>query len=123
VKRLPLPVSGCSLAARTSGRSLIPQGGTARILLSSNFYLLTSFFFLVTCHLSLVTALGRAQFITTVAGGSWVFRGDEHMEKLIEFRETLLFYRDPANGKRDNRRMNGNNGPGSSSFHYHFLPS
>src|SRR5271157_3953378 len=34
------------------------------------------------------------------------------MEKLIEFRETLLFYRDPANGKRDPRRMNGNQGPG-----------
>jgi len=38
--------------------------------------------------------------------------GDERMEKLIEFRETLLFYRDPANGKRDTRRMNGNQGPG-----------
>jgi DNA sulfur modification protein DndC len=38
--------------------------------------------------------------------------GDERMENLIEFRETLLFYRDPANGKRDNRRMNGNDGPG-----------
>lgn len=38
--------------------------------------------------------------------------GDERMEKLIEFRETLLFYRDPANNKRDTRRMNGNNGPG-----------
>jgi len=38
--------------------------------------------------------------------------GDERMEKLIEFRETLLYYRDPANGKRDNRRMNGNEGPG-----------
>ena len=38
--------------------------------------------------------------------------GDERMEKLIEFRETLLFYRDPANGKRDNRRVNGNDGPG-----------
>jgi DNA sulfur modification protein DndC len=38
--------------------------------------------------------------------------GDERMEKLIEFRETLLFFRDPANGKRDNRRMNGNTGPG-----------
>lgn len=38
--------------------------------------------------------------------------GDERMEKLIEFRETLLYYRDPANGKRDNRRMNGNDGPG-----------
>jgi DNA sulfur modification protein DndC len=38
--------------------------------------------------------------------------GDERMEKLIEFRKTLLFYRDPANGKRDTRRMNGNQGPG-----------
>ena len=38
--------------------------------------------------------------------------GDERMEQLIEFRETLLFYRDPANGKRDARRMNGNEGPG-----------
>ncbi len=38
--------------------------------------------------------------------------GDERMEKLIEFRETLIFYRDPANGKRDKRRMNGNDGPG-----------
>lgn len=38
--------------------------------------------------------------------------GDDRMEKLIEFRETLLFYRDPANGKRDSRRMNGNDGPG-----------
>ena len=38
--------------------------------------------------------------------------GDERMEKLIEFRETLLFYRDPANGKRDTRRMNGNEGNG-----------
>jgi DNA sulfur modification protein DndC len=38
--------------------------------------------------------------------------GDERMEKLTGFRETLLFYRDPANGKRDRRRMNGNNGPG-----------
>lgn len=38
--------------------------------------------------------------------------GDERMEKLIEFRETLLFYRDPDNGKRDMKRMNGNEGPG-----------
>jgi DNA sulfur modification protein DndC len=38
--------------------------------------------------------------------------GDERMEKLIEFRETLVFYRDPANGKRDMKRMNGNEGPG-----------
>ena len=38
--------------------------------------------------------------------------GDERMEKLIEFRQTLLYYRDPANGKRDSRRMNGNEGPG-----------
>ena len=38
--------------------------------------------------------------------------GDERMEKLIDFRETLQFYRDPANGKRDMKRMNGNDGPG-----------
>jgi DNA sulfur modification protein DndC len=38
--------------------------------------------------------------------------GDERMEKLIEFRETLQFYRDPANGMRDMKRMNGNEGPG-----------
>jgi DNA sulfur modification protein DndC len=38
--------------------------------------------------------------------------GDERMEKLIEFRETLLYCRDPANGKRDMKRMNGNDGPG-----------
>jgi DNA sulfur modification protein DndC len=38
--------------------------------------------------------------------------GDERMEKLIEFRETLLYYRDPTNEKRDLKRMNGNDGPG-----------
>lgn len=38
--------------------------------------------------------------------------GDDRMEKLIEFRDTLLYYRDPTNRKRDNRRMNGNDGPG-----------
>ncbi|HMD86153.1 MAG TPA: hypothetical protein VKO18_15780 [Terriglobia bacterium] len=38
--------------------------------------------------------------------------GDERMEKLIEFRQKLLDFRDPANGKRDTRRMNGNQGPG-----------
>jgi DNA sulfur modification protein DndC len=38
--------------------------------------------------------------------------GDERMEKLIDFRETLLNYRDPTNGKRDMKRMNGNEGPG-----------
>ena len=38
--------------------------------------------------------------------------GDERMEHLLEFRETLLYYRDPANGKRDTKRMNGNDGPG-----------
>lgn len=38
--------------------------------------------------------------------------GDDRMEKLIEFRETLLYYRDPANGKRDMKRMNGAEGPG-----------
>jgi DNA sulfur modification protein DndC len=34
------------------------------------------------------------------------------MEHLIEFRETLLEFRDPENGWRDSRRMNGNEGPG-----------
>lgn len=38
--------------------------------------------------------------------------GDERMEKLLEFRQTLQFYRDSANGKRDMKRMNGNQGPG-----------
>ena len=34
------------------------------------------------------------------------------MEELIEFRETLLYYRNPANGKRDTKRKNGSEGPG-----------
>jgi DNA sulfur modification protein DndC len=34
------------------------------------------------------------------------------MELLIEFRETLLEFRNPENGWRDSRRMNGNEGPG-----------
>lgn len=38
--------------------------------------------------------------------------GDERMEELIEFRETLLYYRNPANGKRDTKRKNGSEGPG-----------
>jgi DNA sulfur modification protein DndC len=38
--------------------------------------------------------------------------GDERMEKLIEFRETLVHFRDPASGHRDMRRMNGADGPG-----------
>ena len=38
--------------------------------------------------------------------------GDERMEKLIAFRETLLQYQNPANGKRDMRRKNGVEGPG-----------
>lgn len=38
--------------------------------------------------------------------------GDERMEKLIEFRETLQFYRDPTKGKRDMNRKNGDEGPG-----------
>jgi DNA sulfur modification protein DndC len=46
------------------------------------------------------------------AGEGLLASGDERMEKLMGFRETLLFYRNPANGKRDTRRMNGNNGPG-----------
>ncbi|MDA1274949.1 MAG: DNA phosphorothioation system sulfurtransferase DndC [Verrucomicrobia bacterium] len=38
--------------------------------------------------------------------------GDERMEHLIAFRETLQFYQDPDNGKRDMRRKNGAEGPG-----------
>jgi DNA sulfur modification protein DndC len=34
------------------------------------------------------------------------------MEHLIEFRETLLEFRNPDNGWRDSRRMNGNESPG-----------
>ena len=38
--------------------------------------------------------------------------GDERMEDLLEFRETLIHYRNPENGKRDMKRMNGSDGPG-----------
>ncbi len=38
--------------------------------------------------------------------------GDERMEHLIAFRETLQKYRDPTNGKRDMKRVNGADGPG-----------
>jgi DNA sulfur modification protein DndC len=38
--------------------------------------------------------------------------GDERMEYLIRFRETLLEFRNPDKGWRDSRRMNGNEGPG-----------
>ncbi len=38
--------------------------------------------------------------------------GDERMEDLIAFRETLLEFQDPENGKRDMRRKNGAEGPG-----------
>jgi DNA sulfur modification protein DndC len=38
--------------------------------------------------------------------------GDDRMEHLIRFRETLLEFRNPDKGWRDNRRMNGNEGPG-----------
>jgi DNA sulfur modification protein DndC len=38
--------------------------------------------------------------------------GDERMEHLIRFRETLLEFRNPEKGWRDSRRMNGNKGPG-----------
>jgi DNA sulfur modification protein DndC len=38
--------------------------------------------------------------------------GDERMEHLLEFRETLLEFRNPDKGWRDSRRMNGNEGPG-----------
>lgn len=42
--------------------------------------------------------------------------GDDRMFHLLNFRETLLFYRNPENGKRDNRRKNGANGPGPLSI-------
>ena len=38
--------------------------------------------------------------------------GDERMEHLLGFRETLLEFRDPANGYRDMKRKNGADGPG-----------
>ena len=38
--------------------------------------------------------------------------GDDRMEHLLNFRETLLEFRDPENGHRDMRRMNGAAGPG-----------
>jgi DNA sulfur modification protein DndC len=38
--------------------------------------------------------------------------GDERMESLIDFREKLIFYRDPANGKRDEKGVRGGDHPG-----------
>ena len=38
--------------------------------------------------------------------------GDKRMEHLIEFRDVLAWYRDPLNGKRDTKRMNGADGSG-----------
>jgi DNA sulfur modification protein DndC len=38
--------------------------------------------------------------------------GDERMEHLLEFRETLLEFRNPDKGWRDSRRMNGSESPG-----------
>jgi DNA sulfur modification protein DndC len=38
--------------------------------------------------------------------------GDDRMEHLIEFRETLLEFRNPDKGWRDSRRMNGHKKPG-----------
>lgn len=38
--------------------------------------------------------------------------GDERMEQLIEFRETLVFYQNPANGKRDPKTKQGFDRPG-----------
>lgn len=38
--------------------------------------------------------------------------GDERMEKLINFRETLLHFQNPENGYRDKKRMNGADGNG-----------
>ncbi len=38
--------------------------------------------------------------------------GDERMEQLIQFRDTLIHFRNPDNGYRDTRRMNGQKGNG-----------
>lgn len=38
--------------------------------------------------------------------------GDQRMESLLRFRETLLHFRDPENGYRDMVRKNGQEGPG-----------
>jgi DNA adenine methylase len=46
------------------------------------------------------------------AGEGLLTHCDERMEKLIEFREKLQFFRDPANGNCDTRRMSGNQRPG-----------
>lgn len=46
------------------------------------------------------------------SGEGLLASGDERMERLLEFREMLLHYRDPVNGKRDDRRKNGAPGPG-----------
>jgi DNA sulfur modification protein DndC len=46
------------------------------------------------------------------AGEGLLAAGDERMEHLLEFRETLLEFRNPDKGWRDSRRMNGNEGPG-----------
>lgn len=46
------------------------------------------------------------------AGEGLLESGDERMEHLLDFRQTLIDFRAPENGWRDKRRMNGNNGPG-----------
>jgi DNA sulfur modification protein DndC len=62
---------------------------------------------------TVASVAGRAQWVDRdKASEGLLASGDERMEKLIEFRETLPFYRDPANGKRDMKWMNGNAGPG-----------
>ena len=38
--------------------------------------------------------------------------GDTQMKQLLEFRETLVHFRDPENGFRDMVRKNGAEGPG-----------
>lgn len=38
--------------------------------------------------------------------------GDERMESLINYRETLIDFREPANCKRDMKPINGASGPG-----------
>jgi DNA sulfur modification protein DndC len=46
------------------------------------------------------------------AGEGLLAAGDDRMEVLLDFRETLLEFQNPANGWRDMRRMNGAAGPG-----------
>jgi DNA sulfur modification protein DndC len=46
------------------------------------------------------------------AGEGLLASGDSRMKQLLDFRETLIHYRDPENGYRDMVRKNGAEGPG-----------